>query len=64
MPKTGAAHGNPAPIVAQAIASRFLDAFDLSFDASDRLAGETAYGASLERKTPRMEKGSFYRDTA
>jgi len=49
-------------IAAQVVATRALDDFELSFDASNQLAGRHAYEAALERKIHRMEQGSFYRE--
>lgn len=49
-------------ISAQVVATRFSDAFDLSFDRSNHMAGAAAYEAALDRKIHRMAQGSFYQE--
>ncbi|MEP3523894.1 MAG: hypothetical protein ABJN24_00565 [Hyphomicrobiales bacterium] len=49
-------------IATQVVATRFADAFDLSYEASNSIAGAEAYGAALDRKIHRMDHGSFYQE--
>lgn len=49
-------------IAAQVVATRFADAFDLSYEACDSIVGVEAYNAALDRKVHRMDHGSFYQE--
>lgn len=49
-------------IAAQVVATRFADSFDLSYEASNSIAGAEAYNAALDRKVHRMDHGSFYQE--
>ncbi|MBA4782928.1 MAG: hypothetical protein H2045_06880 [Rhizobiales bacterium] len=60
----GLGFGGHALIATQVVVSRTFENIDPGFDASTLLAGNSAYGAALERKVHRLAGGNFYRDQA
>lgn len=54
-------HGHSL-IAAQVVATNILDTYDITYDASNQLAGTAAYDEALDRKIHRMNQGSFYQE--